>query len=106
MIVVKPALPTQNPNRPEGDRINPDNPSYDPATVYVLELATIIALRDQDTIGVLGKDVFEALHNIIRNAASTHPVVVSRAVFYLLSLICINHVSEQRPWDKREPDTL
>ena len=93
VIVVKPAMPARTSIRPEGDRINSDIPSYDPATVYVLELATIIALRDRDTIGAFGKDVFEALHNVIRNAASIHPVVVSRAVFYLLSLLCISHVS-------------
>ena len=93
VIVVKPALPAQN-SIPERDRVNPDNPEYDPATIYVLELATIIALMDKDTIRVLGKDVSEALQNTIRNAPSTHPVVVSRAVSYLLSLLCIGHVSE------------
>lgn len=106
VIVVKPTLPAQNSIRPEADRINLDSSGYDPATVYVLELATIISLRDRDTIEVLGEDVFEALHNKIRNATSAHPVVVSRAVFYLLSLLCISHVSEYPSWDGVEPNKL
>lgn len=104
VIVVKPALPAQNSIGPEADRISLDSSGYDPATVYVLELATIIALRDRDTIGVLGKEVFEALHNMIRNSASTHPVVVSRAVFYLLSLISNSDVSAYRPCEEYEPN--
>jgi len=97
VIVVKPALPAHSPTKPNGHRVTSNSPGYDPAIVYVLELATIIVLRDQETIRILGKDVVEALHNVIRNATSSHPVVVSRAVFYLLNILCVSHVSEQVP---------
>ena len=107
VIVVKPAIPAHSPQRPDGERINPGSPGYDPELVYILELATIIALRDQNTIRIMGKDVFEALHNLIRTAASTHPVVVSRAVFYLLRLLCVSHVSDRcLLWVAVASDTL
>lgn len=62
-------------------------PTYDPALVYVLELATILALRDDETITTLGADAAEALQVAIRDADNLHPVALSRAVFYLLSLL-------------------
>ncbi len=107
VIMVKPELPAHSPTRPYSDRINPDTSAmYDPGVVYILELATIIALRDQDTIRTLGKEVFEALHHVVRNAASTHPVVVSRAVFYLLNLLCVGHVSDRCSLKDLRPDNL
>src|SRR4051794_16242731 len=42
------------------------NPKYDPAVVYVLELASCIALRNQDTIAALGKQVVDTLQSVIR----------------------------------------
>lgn len=93
VIVVKPALPAHSTTKPNGHRVSSNSPGYDPSMVYVLELATIIALRDQETIRTLGKDVVEALHNAIRNAASSHPLIVSRAVFYLLHILAVSHVS-------------
>lgn len=62
-------------------------PTYDPALVYVLELATILAMRDDETITTLGADAAEALQVAIRDADHLHPVALSRAVFYLLSLL-------------------
>lgn len=69
------------------------NPKYDPAVVYVLELATCLSLRDQDTIAALGKQVADALQNVIRGAAYAHHIIVSRAIYYLLSLLRESHVS-------------
>ncbi|KAI7682970.1 Sec7-domain-containing protein, partial [Hortaea werneckii] len=55
VISVKPALPAPTPLRGNGTKLsqNADQPVYDPAVVYVLELATILALRDEETITAL-----------------------------------------------------
>ena len=70
------------------------NPKYDPAVVYVLELATCLALKDDETISVLGKMVADTLQNVIREASSAHHIIVSRAIYYLLSLLRQSHVSD------------
>ncbi|KAK5112613.1 hypothetical protein LTR62_003928 [Meristemomyces frigidus] len=81
------------PVRPNGVGKNSPNghgevaPVYDPAVVYVLELATILALRDEETITALGADVAEALQTVVRDAERLHPVALSRTVFYLLALL-------------------
>ncbi|KAF8421295.1 hypothetical protein EV426DRAFT_222858 [Tirmania nivea] len=67
------------------------NPKYDPAVVYVLELATCLVLRDQDTIGALGKQVADTLQSVVRGAPYAHHIIVSRAIYYLLSLLEQSH---------------
>ena len=62
-------------------------PVYDPSLVYLLELCTVLALRDVETIAALGADVAEALQNVMRNAASYHTIMVSRTMFYSLHLL-------------------
>jgi brefeldin A-resistance guanine nucleotide exchange factor 1 len=68
-------------------------PAYDPAMVYLLELCTVLALRDKETIMALGADVAEALQNVMRNAASYHSIMISRSMFYLLHLLHAGYVS-------------
>nr|POE72422.1 uncharacterized protein CFP56_12295 [Quercus suber] len=87
VITVKPELPASSPLRPNPARAEPDQPVYDPAVVYILELTTILALRDEETITTLGADVAEALQSVIADAERLHPVALSRTVFYLLSLL-------------------
>lgn len=87
LITVKPEMPSPQPGRGAAAKANPDTPVYDPALVYVLELATILALRDEETIATLGADAAEALQVAIRDTERIHPVALSRAVFYLLSLL-------------------
>lgn len=67
------------------------NPKYDPAVVYVLELASCIALRNHDTIAALGKQVVDTLQSVIRGAQYAHHIIVSRAIYYLLSLLQQSH---------------
>ena len=88
VIAVKPEIPAPTPLRANGTK-TPTNerPIYDPAVVYVLELATILALRDDETISALGSDVAKALQTVISDAERLHPVALSRTVFYLLSLL-------------------
>jgi brefeldin A-resistance guanine nucleotide exchange factor 1 len=63
---------------------------YDPSLLFILELATILTMRDSETIEALGKDVAGALQSIIRNAANYHYVVISRSAYYLLALLRIS----------------
>ncbi|CAK4033774.1 related to GEA2-GDP GTP exchange factor for ARF [Lecanosticta acicola] len=87
VIAVKPELPAPTPVRANGTKSSSESPVYNPAVVYVLELATILALRDEETITSLGADVAQALQTVIRDAERLHPVALSRCVFYLLSLL-------------------
>lgn len=87
VISVKPEVPSSQLARSSTAKATGDAPVYDPALVYVLELATILALRDEETISTLGADAAEALQVALRDADNLHPVALSRAVFYLLSLL-------------------
>lgn len=87
VITVKTDVPSSQLARSSTAKATVDAPLYDPALVYVLELATILALRDEETISTLGADAAEALQVAIRDADHVHPVALSRAVFYLLSLL-------------------
>lgn len=93
VIVVKPDRPPTSPAKPNGHRAH-QGPSYDPGLVFVLELATILAMRDADTIVAVGRPVSDALFNIVRNAAKVHPLVLTRAVYYLLHLLNASQVLE------------
>lgn len=91
VIVVKPDRPPTSPAKPSGPRAH-QGPSYDPGLVFVLELATILAMRDADTIVAVGRPVSDALFNIVRNAAKVNPLVLTRAVYYLLHLLNASQV--------------
>ncbi|RKF65669.1 Uncharacterized protein GcC1_117003 [Golovinomyces cichoracearum] len=62
-------------------------PVYDPALVYLLEFSIQIALQNNDTVTAMGGDVSRALFNFLRNPSHYHWILVSRAVFYLLTLL-------------------
>ena len=87
VIVVKPEIPAPSPLRPNGTRSQAKKPVYDPCLVYVLELATVLALRDTETVEQLGQQVASALQTVIRDTAHVHSIVMSRAVHYLLLLL-------------------
>lgn len=88
VIAPKSEMPAPTPVRANGVKAILDpQPTYDPALVYVLELATILALRDEETITALGSEASRALEDRIRDPDQLHPVALSRVVFYLLSLL-------------------
>ena len=91
VIVVKPEQGSPNP-RVNGQSQSLTTPSYDPSIVYILEISTMFAIRDEASTATIGQDVAEALQNIVRNAANNHSLIVSRAAFYLLSLLSASHV--------------
>jgi hypothetical protein len=66
---------------------------YDPATVYVLELVTVLALRDDESMRALGQDIAGALQNVLRDGSNYHQTMVSRTVFYTLNLLHASYVS-------------
>jgi brefeldin A-resistance guanine nucleotide exchange factor 1 len=78
---------------PNGQKLTQNGPKYDPSIVYVLEFCTVLAIRDEDTIERLGKQVVEALQSVLRDASRYHAITVSRAVFYLLKLLGFSFVS-------------
>lgn len=92
VIAVKPEIPGPSPRAP-GPRQKGKGPVYDPSLVFVLELATVLALRDDETVKELAKDVIDALASVIRDATKHHYVVVARSVYYLLSLLKASNVS-------------
>ncbi len=67
---------------------------YDPTVAFVLELATVLALRDAETVEALAKEVADALQTVIRDSAHVHSVVIGRAAYYLLRLLLASNVSE------------
>lgn len=69
---------------------------YDPSLVYILELSTILALRDDHTVQLLGKRVVDALQAILRDISSYHPITVSRTTFYSFRLLQASYVSSSK----------
>lgn len=94
VIVVKPDRPNPPPARSDGHRATSQGLLYDPSVVYILELATIIAMRDEETIELIGQAVADALQNVVRDASNVHPLVISRVVFYLLHLLKCSQVNK------------
>lgn len=82
VIVVKPEVPAVVPTNGQNSNL-----AYDPAAIYLLEMSTTLALRDDQTVKKLGGEVAEALQNVVRDATTYHPTMISRSAFYLLSLL-------------------
>jgi brefeldin A-resistance guanine nucleotide exchange factor 1 len=93
VISVKPEIPAPTPIRPNGQKVKPSGAAYQPSVVFVLELATLLVARDQETMAELGKDLAEALQGMVRDADHAHPVTLSRTVYYLLSFLRASKVS-------------
>lgn len=91
VIVVKPDRPPNGPPKTNGNRTN-DGLVYDPAIVFVLELASVLAMRDVESIAAVGQNVADALHTVVRSATNIHPLVSSRAVYYLLHMMNASQV--------------
>ncbi|KAI9679248.1 MAG: GDP/GTP exchange factor for ARF [Caeruleum heppii] len=89
VIVVKPDVPASTTTN--SPRASSKELVYDPAAAYVLEVASSLALRDDETLEALGSDVAEALQSIVRDATNVHPTIVSRAAYQLLSLLAASH---------------
>lgn len=91
VIVVKPERPGPS-SRPLTTRVDPNRPKYDPSMTFVLELATVLTLRDEQTLETLGEMLAATLQTLVRDAKNLHPLTVSRLVYYLLNLLRLSHV--------------
>jgi brefeldin A-resistance guanine nucleotide exchange factor 1 len=81
------------PSQANGQKSRQSNAIYDPALVYILEFCTVLALRDDSTIELLGKRVVEAIQAILRDVSRYHPILIERATFYLFNLLQAGYVS-------------
>lgn len=90
VIVVKTDRQTPAPARDDSHGQASKNASYDPSTVFALELATTLAIRDSEVLANTGQAIADALQNIIRNSMNTHVLTLSRAVVYLLRLMRVS----------------
>lgn len=93
VIVVKSELPSPTGTRPSEPKSNSVSLAYDASVVFVLELATILAVRDTEVIAKLGEEVVDALQGVLRDASHVHPLTLSRTIYYLLSFLRASHVS-------------
>ncbi|KAJ5177882.1 SEC7-like alpha orthogonal bundle [Penicillium coprophilum] len=90
VIVVKSERPTPT-SRAPNNRVDPNQPKYDPSMIFVLELATVLTLRDENSLAALGENLATTLQTLVRDAKNLHPLTVSRVVSYLLSLLRLSH---------------
>lgn len=90
----------------KADNVPPSSPAlaqkpnnavaYDPGLVYILELSTLQALRDDQTVQLLGKRVVDALQAIVRDLSNHHPITIARTTFYLFRLLQASYVSSAK----------
>lgn len=90
VIVVKPERPTSS--RATNGRAETEKSNYDPGVIYLLELATILTLRDSQTLELLGERLLTSLQAFIRDAKNLHSLALSRIIYYLLNLLRLSHV--------------
>ncbi|KAL9111033.1 MAG: hypothetical protein Q9227_004466 [Pyrenula ochraceoflavens] len=93
IVVVKADRTTAASPRVNGHKGNRLTPKYSPSTVFMLEVATILTLRDSQTVTAGGETLNAALQGIVRNGRDMHPFVLSRTIYYLLSLLEAGFVS-------------
>jgi hypothetical protein len=69
-----------NGHEPQGGK------EYDPSMLFVLELATSIAIRDEQSMKELSAEVANYCTEILRQRKQFHPILVERTATYLLAL--------------------
>ncbi|TWU78927.1 GDP/GTP exchange factor for ARF [Metarhizium rileyi] len=62
-------------------------PTYDPSVAYILEFCTVVAIRNDELIRVMGKPVFDAVLGLLRDPTQWHPITLSRAISHALSIL-------------------
>ncbi|KUL90825.1 hypothetical protein ZTR_00895 [Talaromyces verruculosus] len=91
VIVVKTERPSSAGPRPSSAKTDLTSPGYNPGMLYTLELATVLAIRDAETIESVGENLAGSLQGIVRDARNVHPLVVSRVLYYLLNLLRLSY---------------
>jgi|SRR5579859_2579565 len=59
---------------------------YDPSMLFLLELATSLAIRDEQSMKDLSANVANYCSEILRQRKQFHPIFVERTATYLLAL--------------------
>ena len=93
LVVVKPESHSPASIQHRGSKPVEAGRAYNPATVYLLEFATILTLRDKGIVAAAGEILTVSLQTIIRDASNLHPVAAQRVVHYLLDLLHCSFVS-------------
>jgi brefeldin A-resistance guanine nucleotide exchange factor 1 len=60
---------------------------YDPTVVFILEFCTTLAIRDDESVKVVAKPVFDVLQGIMRDSTQWHAITVSRSTFYAFQIL-------------------
>lgn len=79
--------------------------SYDPGLIYILEFSTLLTLRDEHTVQLLGKRVVDALQTILRNVGQHHGITVARTTYLLFKLLQASYVSSSKCERNMEGET-
>ncbi|RAH86450.1 guanine nucleotide exchange factor [Aspergillus japonicus CBS 114.51] len=90
VIVVKSERPAAGPRAANG-RANASKPKYDPGMLYLLELATVLTLRDPKTLESLGERLLTSLQAFVRDARNIHSLALSRIIYYLMNLLRLSY---------------
>ncbi|EAU37045.1 conserved hypothetical protein [Aspergillus terreus NIH2624] len=88
VIVVKQERPA---SRIPNGKVDAERSTYDPGMMYLLELATILTLRDQGTLEATGERLLASLQAFVRDAKNIHSLALSRIIYYLLNLLRLSH---------------
>ena len=94
VVTVKPERPIPVTVRVNGHRMPKAGPEYDPGTVFLLELATLLTLRDDQTVATAGEQLTGSLQSAVRDVSNLHQLAASRVVHYLLELLRYSYVSQ------------
>ncbi|KAK9450275.1 uncharacterized protein V1518DRAFT_440749 [Limtongia smithiae] len=69
----------------QGDR--PKVPSLAPLSIYVLEMATCLALKDKESLDSLRGTLLDAFKAILANQENIFPIVAGRVACYMLAIL-------------------
>lgn len=83
----QPILNTPN-SRPavNGGQETSSDKTYDPSMLFLLELATALAMRDRESMQELSLEVVGYCLEILRQRKLLHPIFIQRTLIYLLAM--------------------
>jgi brefeldin A-resistance guanine nucleotide exchange factor 1 len=100
VVSVKPERPIPVTARMNGHARAKSGPAYDPGTIFLLDLATMLTLKDDDSVAEAGDRLTGILQNAVRDVNNLHPLAAGRVVRYLLDLLRYGFVSCQQKLDR------
>jgi len=90
------ALDLSNPSTPnikvkDLSGLGTQEKAYDPSMLFLLELATSLAIRDEESMKDFSAEVAEYCTEILRQRKHLHPILVERTLIYLMALKTRGH---------------